>query len=589
MSKINKKKLVKSSIFAFILIIPALVVAIFSGVLINNTKVPGNELNSTWYYLDAAGNEKVLSTKAKYDVDANEEFVIYTDIPFNQDDYNTLLIYTKQQRIQVYLDDELFFDNSTKESRLIGKAEQGKINLVTLPKNIEGKRLKVIITSPYEEFSGYIESIRVGYRHNFIMEIFTIHFPYLAFGFFLFISAIVLLLSTVLFVKSNEDIKRMVSLLSAEAFLSLALLCESKILTIYIDGYLNAVTYICLIVFVTLFLYYMLNSISKKTYRVILMTLYVISIIHLFVSPILHIIGIFDLFESLVITIILLMVTITVFAIYKIYQLIESKRNNKPVFECVLGCLIFLTFLGSVVLSYTDITYYVIPCLIFLIYIFYKYGSSITDVILNAKKSAEYEAQLKETKNYLIQSQMKSHFIFNTLGAIRTMIVSQPNTAYNMMTDFTKYLRANISNISPNEQIPFSQELDHIKAYVNIEKQRFQRRLEVVYDIKSTNFLIPPLSVEPLVENAVKHGVCKRVEGGTVRIATDETKDKYIIIVEDNGVGFDPNILDDESKKNSVGLKYIKIRLETLAHANFVIESVPGKGTVATISINKNK
>ena len=141
-------------------------------------------------------------------------------------------------------------------------------------------------------------------------------------------------------------------------------------------------------------------------------------------------------------------------------------------------------------ISYAKIYYYIIPCSLLLVYIFYRYGSSIRGVISDATKSIEYKAQLKETKNYLIQSQMKSHFIFNTLGAIRTMIVSQPNTAYNMMTDFTKYLRANISNISPNEQIPFSQELDHIKAYANIEKQRFQNRLEVVYDIQKSPFII---------------------------------------------------------------------------------------------------
>ena len=425
------------------------------------------------------------------------------------------------------------------------------------------------------------------------MDIFAKNFPYLCWCLFLLIVALVLLLSTVLFVKSNEDIKRMSGLLGAVAFLSFGIVCESELLTLYIDGYINGVTYSSVIMFVFLFIYYMRNSITKTKYRKVLLVLQILTGIHLVLTPILHILKIFDLFQSLGITIIYLIVTMFVFAAYKINQVVDLKKNNplgwRPIFEAILGSLAFLLFVVCVSLSYTKLYYYVVPCSLLIIYIFYRYGFSIKAVIDNARKTVEYESQLKETKNYLIQSQMKAHFIFNTLGAIRTMIVSQPNTAYNMMTDFTKYLRANISNISPNEQIPFSQELDHIKAYVNIEKQRFQRRLEVIYDIKCTNFFIPPLSVEPLVENAVKHGVCKRVEGGIVKISTYENEEKFFITVFDDGVGFDIDILEDESKKNSVGLRYIKIRLETLAHADFTIQSIPNKGTIATISINKNK
>ena len=462
-----------------------------------------------------------------------------------------------------------------------------------LLEELEGKTIKLIITCPYNRFSGYVEDIRIGYRQSFTMELFETNFPYLAWSFFLLISSLVLLLSTFLFVKSYDEIKRMASLLGAVATLSLAVVAESQIINVYVEGYVNGLTYISLIIFVSCFIYYMRRSIVKKTYRVILLVLYILSCIHLIAAPTLHMLKMFDLFESLNITIILLIVTMAIFAIYKIHQIVDvsktSKVGWKAIFEGSIGVFTFLSFGVAMLISYAKIYYYIIPCSLLLVYIFYRYGSSIRGVISDATKSIEYKAQLKETKNYLIQSQMKSHFIFNTLGAIRTMIVSQPNTAYNMMTDFTKYLRANISNISPNEQIPFSQELDHIKAYANIEKQRFQNRLEVVYDIKCTNFVIPPLSVEPLVENAVKHGVCKRVEGGTVRIATKETDDKYIVTVSDDGVGFDPAILDDESKKGSVGLKYIKIRLETLAHAEFTIQSIPGKGTIAMISINKNK
>ena len=215
------------------------------------------------------------------------------------------------------------------------------------------------------------------------------------------------------------------------------------------------------------------------------------------------------------------------------------------------------------------------------------FAESIVKILNTALESKVYKERFKEAQNYLIQSQMKPHFIFNTLGAIRTLIMSSPKTAYDMTTNFSKYLRANINNIGPGEKVSFSQELDHIKAYLAIELERFKDRLFVEYDIQCTEFNIPPLSIEPLVENAVKHGVCKRIKGGTVKISSIEYEDRYEVIVEDNGVGFDVNILESEAKANSVGLKYIIIRLKELADADFEIVSKKGKGTKATVTIKK--
>ena len=107
----------------------------------------------------------------------------------------------------------------------------------------------------------------------------------------------------------------------------------------------------------------------------------------------------------------------------------------------------------------------------------------------------------------------------------------------------------------------------------------------MTYNIKCDNFKMPPLTVEPLVENAVKHGVCKKVKGGTVKISSWEEVDKYIVTVEDDGVGFDITELDEAS--GSVGLKYIKLRLKELSNADFKIESKKGVGTKATLTFFK--
>ena len=224
---------------------------------------------------------------------------------------------------------------------------------------------------------------------------------------------------------------------------------------------------------------------------------------------------------------------------------------------------------------------------VYFLFIMVIYAKTIIFVLRKAESSRVYKARFKETQNYLMQSQMKPHFIFNTLGAIRTLIMSNPKVAYEMTTNFSKYLRANISTIEPGEKIPFSQELDHIKAYVAIERERFKNRIMVIYEIECDHFYLPPLSVEPLVENAIKHGICKKVSGGTVKISSKEYDDRFEVIVEDDGVGFDTSVLNSNDNTKSIGLKYIILRLKQVSNADFEITSEVGKGTKAIITLKK--
>lgn len=146
--------------------------------------------------------------------------------------------------------------------------------------------------------------------------------------------------------------------------------------------------------------------------------------------------------------------------------------------------------------------------------------------------------QLHESRMELMMAQIQPHFIFNTLSSIRTLVMVDPQVSYNMLYDFSNYLRANIDNVTNLNGINFSAEVSHIKSYVNIERVRFGDRLDMEYDIKCDNFIVPPLSIQPLVENAIKHGVCKRVEGGMVYLRSYETDTHNIVEVEDTGIGF---------------------------------------------------
>ena len=139
-------------------------------------------------------------------------------------------------------------------------------------------------------------------------------------------------------------------------------------------------------------------------------------------------------------------------------------------------------------------------------------------LFLNVEKNIKIEndeKKLKDANIKIMMSQIQPHFVYNTLSSISTLIPLDPDKAQKALDDFTSYLRMNFSSLTETRLVSFADELKHIKTYVELEKMRFNDRLNVVYDIRTTNFDVPPLSVQPIVENAIKHGILKKIEGIT--------------------------------------------------------------------------
>ena len=201
-----------------------------------------------------------------------------------------------------------------------------------------------------------------------------------------------------------------------------------------------------------------------------------------------------------------------------------------------------------------------------------------TSIYLTRQK--ELEAQ----KNALMLSQINPHFIYNTLSTIASMCDTSPKQAKYLTIDFSQYLRKNISTLTSDAVIPFEQEMEHVACYLKIEKARFRERLNVNYSIGCKDFFVPPLTVQPLVENAVKHGITKKAEGGSIKICTYEENEHYVIEIIDDGVGF-----DDEATELHVGLQNAKSRIASMCRGELTVKSKVGVGTRVTIQIPKKK
>lgn len=196
------------------------------------------------------------------------------------------------------------------------------------------------------------------------------------------------------------------------------------------------------------------------------------------------------------------------------------------------------------------------------------------------------EMKLQESQISIMLSQIQPHFLYNTLNSIYQLCETNPMRARILVNSFSEYLRNNLSSLEEHGLISFKTELEHINTYLDIEKVRFEDTLEIEYDIKCVDFSLPVLTVQPIVENAVKHGTSKKRGGGTVTISTDENKENYIIKIEDTGCGFDPTKPKDDGKRH-VGIENVRQRLFNMCGGSLSIESEVGKGTLATIIIPK--
>ena len=194
------------------------------------------------------------------------------------------------------------------------------------------------------------------------------------------------------------------------------------------------------------------------------------------------------------------------------------------------------------------------------------------------------EAELKENRIAIMLSQIQPHFIYNTLGTIERLCLKDPKQASTLVRNFSLYLRGNFSELDSVTPIQFSEELKHVEYYVNIEKVRFPD-MSIEYDVETTDFVLPALSVQPLVENAIKHGLMRLESGGTVVIHSYETPTHFCVEVKDDGVGFDPSLPIEEKKH--VGLRNIRGRLSAMVNGQLIIESQPSCGTRAVILIPK--
>jgi len=246
----------------------------------------------------------------------------------------------------------------------------------------------------------------------------------------------------------------------------------------------------------------------------------------------------------------------------------------------------------TIMLSMRNQIVFAVIFIIAVLFVCFFFFKDIARISIDEQKALEaanryaMEKKLADNRISMMLSQIQPHFLYNALAVISRLCDKDPAEAKKATIDFSNYLRANMNSLERAEPIPFANELNHTIGFMNLEQAMYGGALKVIYDIQTENFRLPALTMQPIVENAVKHGIGKKEGGGTVSISTRETESDYQVIIQDDGAGFDPAKITDDGEPH-IGINNVRLRLSAQCGGSLEIEGKPGAGTTAKIIVPK--
>lgn len=565
----NMKERVYKIQVLFLFIILAVVLLLFFVPEIKN--VPASDVGNLleWTCIHQDGSQENITLPKKLYQKGETEVEISTVLPDEFVIKRTICFWSYYQAIEVYLDQGLvyFFDNSEIDS--FGKASTSKWNYIEIPSGSDGKILTIRMHTPYTMYHLRMDDIVYGSTAQIQTWL------YQKYRGFEFIDMAVICLGVVFFfwiLFLHVDKRyRLYQMYFSITILCLGLWFRFGVKGVPVYGLSNYtkdfIGYLAFVLLPIPFTAYIKNRVQRtRVLYVISKVLIVLESISMVVVFLLHGLGIRDIQENIALSQFMLLCSVLLAFVSALYYYIKERHRISITTVLSAGLLLISLYIEYFYLYHSTMNLMELGvtargCLLVVVVV-----ESIT-CIKNMRKIARHQKEIEEeNKNlqlHILTSQIRPHFILNTLGAIRMMIHKDADQAYDLLYDFSKYIRKNMEEKDYSKLIPFLEELDYIETYLKLEKLRFGERLNVEYDIQFREFLILPLTIQPFVENAVKHGLFQMNQGGTIWIRTRKTEKGVIIEICDNGIGFDmkryPEILKNGK---SVGMRSAILRLE---------------------------
>lgn len=254
------------------------------------------------------------------------------------------------------------------------------------------------------------------------------------------------------------------------------------------------------------------------------------------------------------------------------------RRRNKLSKRYFIALLVYLLPMTVTLFFHLffEAEVYVVLCMA--LFALIMFGLILAD---NMDRFMRQQREIANQRAGLMVLQMRPHFIYNTMMGIYYLCDQDAQKAKQVTLDFTTYLRKNFTAIASEDTVPFTAELEHTRAYLAVEQAQFEDDLIVNFDTPHTMFRVPPLTLQPIVENAVKHGLSTTKEPLHISVVTRKTDNAIEIIVEDNGAGYAP--ADDNEPH--IALSNIRRRLDMMCKGKLEITPREGGGTSVKVTI----
>lgn len=506
------------------------------------------------------------------------------------DGSESIAFFAIHQYVDVYIDDNLVYSLKKSDACSLGKTAGTNWINVALDQAHEGKTIQVILTPVYKASVDMEVEFLQGPQIEIVLKQLRQDWPQIALTILAMFTGLIFFVIAFFNFRQKKTGDNLVSLgffaimLGMWKFTDIGLCFimwpNKTILFFYIS--------VGMLMFLPVPVMKAMKSFFDETLHRYLDWCCVISTAIALIQILLQLFGIMDIRETLVVTHIVIVLNALLGIGCFLYEKIRLKRAGKV----GVGRILFGLCAGGAVV---DLTIYYIrgtsfgltfTLLVFLVYVVVVGFQLGFDYFRKQNELLEKEVELASSRIDLMVSQIQPHFLYNAITSIMAICMQSSEKAVAALADFADYLRGNLYSLQNEKMTSFAKELHHIESYMRLEKLRFPDKLNIEYDIEVKDFLIPTLAIQPLMENAVKHGVGQKEEGGTVKLTTRELGDHILIMVEDTGVGFDPE-KKKKDERSHLGLENVKRRISMMSKGNIEIDSVIGEGTVVKIELPK--
>ncbi len=496
---------------------------------------------------------------------------------------DTLCIRSSHQELYVYVDKQLTYTYRKDFSDLWGKSGISMWHFIPLEASIQSQAIEIRAYTPYRALLDYQNFIAVGNYISIIEYIANRSIPSILIG------AITLIIALSLFIYpiAHSSIERL-QLFSFSMFLvctGIWVLGESQSLTLqlfpkHIDRFIYYITFYL----IPMFFYFSISFYFKGKERRIIQCFAYIELLITIIAIVAQLFRIYDLLESINIMLVNVVIGLLYIFYIRMYALIRYRERKN--IEHLFFFLIMLIFVFFEIKSFINGQFESISRdiqRILVIFAFFVCIHFIKSIDRKTQKLKQTRAKLALSKMNIIALKMRPHLVHNTLLSIQELCYSAPLEAVEAIGMFSNYLRSSFDNPVNKNLIPFEQELQYIREYINIQKICYRDEIIYTEKIDIVDFMIPPLTIQPLIENAIRHGIRKRKGEGEVVLRVEQIHDIIHIEITDNGLGFDVNRIKLLSLKTSTG--NIAYRLKKIVHAKIRITSTIEYGTRIYIKI----